>query len=952
MKIVIAVNGMTCMHCHKTVTNAISGLNGVESVDVSLGDNNATVVFDEKVIDLDSIKQAVVDAGYGVGDENAPESGQTGEAGESPIIIEDNNEDEIARHGSGQTEGAEVCPIIIEDSNEDETMRSGSGTTVESTFKISGMTCASCSANVERILKKQPGVASASVNLPMEKASVTYDPAQITPGQMEKAIIGIGYGVVKDNITFDIGGMTCAACARNIERVLKKLRGIDSATVNYALAKTQVEYDSSQVSIAEMISAIEGIGYTAQPNVYKKDMEKREREAREEEIIKQRNNLMISVVLGIPITLGSMTGMFPNLLSFVPAFLTNNIVLFVLTTIVMLFPGRQFFTGTYRGLKHGVTDMNLLIATGTGAAYSISVAATFLNLGPGYGHLYYDTAVMLITFIIFGRYLEAKTKGKTSEAIRKLMGLQAKTAHILVDGEEKEVPVEKVTVGDIVVVRPGEKLPVDGVVTEGSSAVDESMITGESISVEKNRGDTVIGATINKSGYFKFRAAKVGADTALAQIIELVENAQTSKAPIQRIADVVAGHFILAVHIISLLAFFFWFFIGFGMFGIAQSAAFSSISPFLFSLLISITVLVISCPCAVGLATPAAIMVGTGKGAENGILIKGGKALENAHKLNTIVFDKTGTLTKGEPQLTDIISTSHYPDEEVLQIAAIAEKGSEHPLGEAIVSGAIQRNIKIGNADSFKSIAGHGIEAEYEGNRILLGTRKLMADNNIDVAELDKSMEILEHSGKTAMLIALDNEAIGIVAVADTLKENSKEAVEELHKNGIEVAMLTGDNERTAYAIAQQVGINRVLFEVLPEDKAAEIKKLQNEGKVVAMVGDGINDAPALMQSDVGIAMGAGTDVAIESAQIVLIKNDILDVVASIRLSDLTMQKIKQNLFWAFGYNSIGIPIAAGMLYPFVHKILITPALAAAFMAMSSVSVTTNSLLMKRSRIK
>ncbi len=931
MKAVIDVNGMTCMHCHKTVTDAISGVNGVESVDVSLEDSNATVDFDAEVTNLDAIKQAVVDAGYEMG----------GETAESEPASEPE-----------QTEEAEVFPIAIEDDEEEETAQPESDATVETKFKVSGMTCASCSANVERILRKQSGVASASVNLPMEKASVTYDPALITPKQMEEAIIGIGYGVVKDKVTLDVGGMTCSACVQNIERVLNKLKGVESATVNLTLEKAQVEYDSSQVSPADMISAIEGIGYTASLKADKKDAEDRERQAREEEITNQRNNLIIAVVFGIPITFGSMTGMFPNLLSFVPTFLTDHVVLFALTTIVMLFPGRQFFTGTYKGLKHGVTDMNLLIATGTGAAYVISVAATFLDLGPGYEHLYYDTAVMLITFIIFGRYLEAKTKGKTSEAIRKLMGLQAKTARILVDGEEREVPVEEVTVGDIVVVRPGEKLPVDGVVTEGTSAVDESMITGESIPMEKNPGDTIIGATINKSGSFKFRAAKVGADTALAQIIELVENAQTSKAPIQRIADIVAGHFILAVHVISLLAFFFWFFIGFEMFGIAQSAEFSTISPFLFSLLISITVLVISCPCAVGLATPAAIMVGTGKGAENGILIKGGEALEQAHKLNTIVFDKTGTLTKGEPQLTDIISTSHHSDAEVLQIAAIAEKGSEHPLGEAIVNGATDRNIEIGNADSFRSIAGHGVEAEFEGKRIFLGTRKLMADNGIDVAELGEGMETLEHSGKTAMLIALDNEAIGVVAVADTLKEHSKEAVDKLHNIGIEVAMITGDNARTASAIAQQVGIDRVLSEVLPEDKAAEVRKLQDEGKVVAMVGDGINDAPALMQSDIGIAMGAGTDVAMESAQIVLIKNDILDVVSSIRLSKLTMRKIKQNLFWAFGYNSIGIPIAAGILYPFVGKILITPALAAAFMAMSSVSVTMNSLLMKRSRIK
>jgi Cu+-exporting ATPase len=462
----------------------------------------------------------------------------------------------------------------------------------------------------------------------------------------------------------------------------------------------------------------------------------------------------------------------------------------------------------------------------------------------------------------------------------------------------------------------------------------------------------VIGATMNKAGTLKFRATKVGSDTALSQIIELVENAQTSRAPIQKIADKVAGNFILAVHVIALLAFFFWFFAGFEMFGVAASATFAGVSPFLFALLISITVLVISCPCAVGLATPAAIMVGTGKGAENGILIKGGGPLEMAHKLNTIVFDKTGTLTRGEPRLIDVISTARHTKEEVLRLAAIAEKGSEHPLGEAIIKGASSRKIEIPDATMFKAIPGHGVMAQFDGKRILLGTRKLMTDNGIDASHLNLSLEALEHEGKTAMIVGLDTKAIGIVAVADTLKEHSKEAVDRLHRMGIEVAMITGDNARTADAIAKQVGIDRVLAEVLPQDKENEIKKLQAEGKIVAMVGDGINDAPALTQSDVGIAMGAGTDVAMESAGIVLIKNDLLDVVAAIRLSKLTMQKIKQNLFWAFGYNTIGIPLAAGILYPFVHMIVITPALAAAFMALSSISVTTNSLIMKRSRIK
>ncbi|QLC49150.1 cadmium-translocating P-type ATPase [Methanolobus zinderi] len=924
MQTKIKVYGMTCMHCHKRVTDAISAITGVSSVEVDLEDESAEVEFDPDKTDLEEIKQAVIDAGYEVGEEEKA----------CPLPFETEQE---------------ACKIIPDEELE-ETTEAEPGHVEDIVFRVSGMTCASCAQNVEKILKKQAGVVSASVNLPMSKAAISYEPASISRDEMEEAIESIGYHVVHDRTTLDVGGMTCASCAMNVEKVLKRQKGVISASVNVSTAKARVEYNSSLISVEDMIAAIEGIGYSASLPVGREETEDRERKEREEEIRNQRNNLIISALIAVPIMLGSMKEGFPGLLWFVPDFLTNQYLLFLLATIVIIFPGRQFFVGTYRGLKHGVTDMNLLIATGTGAAYVISVAATFLDLGPGYEHLYYDTAVMLITFIVLGRYLEARAKGRTSESIKKLIGLQAKTARIIVGNEEKEVPVEDVEVGDIVFVRPGEKVPVDGVVIEGSSAVDESMITGESIPVEKKKNDEVIGSTLNKSGAMKFRATNVGADTALARIIELVENAQNSKAPIQRIADVVAGHFILVVHVLALLAFFFWYFVGFEAYNVPVNSGL--LSPFLFALLISITVLVISCPCAVGLATPAAIMVGTGKGAENGILIKGGEALERTLKVDTIVFDKTGTLTKGEPELTDVISLADVEEDRILAIAAGAEKGSEHPLGEAIVRGAEERNVDIANAEEFKSIAGRGIEASVEDSRILLGTRKLMEDNNIDISAAEKKMEDLEAQGKTAMIAASGDRVIGLVAVADTLKENSKEAVEKIRDMGIEVVMITGDNHRTADAIANSIGIERVLAEVLPEDKAAEILKLQDEGRIVAMVGDGINDAPALTQSDIGIAMGAGTDVAMESAQIVLIKNDLRDVLAAIRLSRLTMSKIKQNLFWAFGYNSIGIPIAAGLFYPFVHTILITPALAAAFMAMSSISVTTNSLLMKRKSIK
>ena len=816
-------------------------------------------------------------------------------------------------------------------------------------IKITGMTCASCAQNIEKSLNKLEGVNKASVNFSFEKAAVEYDSSKISPAEFENAITSLGYGVAKSEVTLKVGLMHCASCALNIETELKRTPGIISANVSFPLERAKISYDPELISVQNIIKIIESTGYSASEKLDKSDAD-REQRAREEEIKRQRINFIIALTLAVPISLGDM-GRNLNW-AFVPDILKNDYLLFALATIVMLFPGRQFFVGTYKGLRHGMTDMNLLIATGTGAAYIISVAATFLDLGEAYKHTYYDTTALLIMFIVLGRYLEALTKGKTSEAIRKLMGLAAKTARIIVNGEEKEIPVENVKVNDVVVVRPGEKIPVDGKVIEGLTAVDESMLTGESIPVEKAAGSEVIGATMNKTGMIKFQATKVGADTALAQIIKLVEDAQTQKAPIQKLADIVAGHFILAVHVLALLTFVFWFFIGFKYFNVPETFGMGMASPFLFSLLISITVLIISCPCAVGLATPIAIMVGTGKGAEGGILIKGGEALEKAQKLDTIVFDKTGTLTKGEPMLTDVIAVKGT-ENEVLRLAAIAEKGSEHPLGEAVLKGAKARGIDVPDAEGFRAIPGRGVEVRYGGRRILIGKRKLMTENGMDVEPFKEKLEELEKGGKTAMIVSEDSGIIGIVGVADTLKESSKEAVDELHKMGFSVAMITGDNRRTADAIAKQVGIDRVLSEVLPEDKASEIKKLQSEGKNVAMVGDGINDAPALTQSDVGVAIGSGTDVAIESAQIVLIKNDVRDVAKSIRLSRKTLNKIKQNLFWAFFYNSVGIPIAMGILYPFTNPpYLINPALAAAAMAASSLTVTVNTLFMKSMKLR
>lgn len=956
MEVTVEVYGMTCGHCQKRVADAISSLEGVESVEVDLESESATVSFDPQKISLDDIKGAIQKAGYSTEiEEEAQEAQAEGQTDTSATAEVEGTTSETTDMALEKPEGdsqtcslTEACKIAEKEATRISSQKTGPK---EITLGVSGMTCSACALNIEKILKRKEGVDSVAVNLELGRAKVSFDPSLISPKEIGEAIESIGYKIEKDKVTLNLQGMSCASCAANIEKILNKTEGVISVSVNFPLEKAFVEFDSSRISVREIIAEVQGIGYGASVRAETVEYEDREQMSRDAEIRRQRNNLIIALVLGIPIGLGNMSMMFP-FLSFVPAFLSNHIVLFILSTLVLLFPGRQFFVGTFKGFKHGVTDMNLLIAAGTGSAYLISVAATFLDLGPGYNNLYYDTVAFLIIFIVLGRYLEARARGQTSAAIRKLMGLRAKTSRILVNGVEKEVPVEEVAVGDIVIVRPGEKIPVDGFVVEGGSAVDESMLTGESIPVEKGPGDTVIGATLNKTGSFRFRATKVGADTALAQIIRLVENAQTTKAPIQRVADVFAGNFIVAVHIIALLAFFFWFFIGYWRYGVGESASLGGISPFLFSLLIAITILVISCPCAVGLATPAAIMVGTGRGAENGILIKGGEALERAHKLDTIVFDKTGTLTEGTPKLTDLIAVPGHEEKEVLFIAATAEKGSEHPLGEAIVKGAEERGISLGKADRFHSLPGKGIEAYFEEKRILLGTRKLMEENGVPFKGLEAKMREFEENGKTAMLVALGNENIGLVAVADTLKENSKEAVETLTKMGIEVVMLTGDNAITAGAIAAEVGIQKVLAEVLPEDKANEIKKLQKDGKLVGMVGDGINDAPALIQSDVGIAMGAGTDVAMESAKIVLIKNDLRDVVAALKLSRLTINKIKQNLIWAFGYNIIGIPIAAGILYPFFDRILITPELAAAFMALSSVSVTTNSLLMKRSKIR
>jgi Cu+-exporting ATPase len=639
----------------------------------------------------------------------------------------------------------------------------------------------------------------------------------------------------------------------------------------------------------------------------------------------------------------------------VPSFMGEKLFLFALTTPLVLGPGRQFFVNSWNGLRRGLTDMNLLYATGIGAAYLIAVINTFFP-DAGFGGekaTFYEAAALLIAFIVLGRYLEALTRGRTSEAIRKLMHLQPRRATVVRAGQEVAVPVDEVEVDDIVLVRPGESVPVDGAVVEGYSAVDESMVTGESMPADKRPGDEVIGGTINKTGAFRFRATRVGAETALAQIIKLVEDAQVSKAPIQALADRVAGNFILAVHALALVVFLFWFFAGYNLWFDADTKliltpySLDKLEVFGFALLVSVTVLVISCPCAVGLATPAAMMAGTGKAAEYGILFKGATAVEALSKARVVVVDKTGTLTKGEPSLTDVIPIAKGQDPNaVLRLAACAEKNSEHPLAEAIVRAAEDRDLDLAEPESFDSTPGHGVEAKVAGRSVLLGNRKLMSDRGIDIALLATEAQRLEAEGKTVMFVAVDGELAGVVAVADTLKETSARAVSELKRLGLEVVMITGDNERTASAVADQLGIERVLAEVLPQDKASEVRRLQGEGKAVAMVGDGVNDAPALAQADVGIAIGSGTDVAKETGDVILIRDDVLDVAAAIQIARATMHLVRQNLLWAFGYNSAAIPLAAGVLYPFFSQI-VSPELAALLMATSSFSVTMNTLRMR-----
>lgn len=748
----------------------------------------------------------------------------------------------------------------------------------------------------------------------------------------------------KKSCTLDIVGMHCASCSAIIEGALTKTKGVEKANVNYASEKATITYNCDLVEPKELIKTVEQAGYKAALH----EAGSAQETVKNEEMKKLVGKLIFALIFSIPVLFISM----PQLLmlvginaSMLMDFPGRKLLLFAMTTPVQFYAGWQFYKGAWAAAKNKSSNMDTLIVVGTSAAYFYSVATTFLIAGDAY----YEIAALLISFILLGKLLEARAKGKTSEAIKKLMGMQAKTARVKRDGKEIDLPIDEVKVGDIVIVRPGEKIPVDGEIVKGVTSIDESMISGESIPVEKNVGDKVIGATINKNGSIEFRTTQVGEGTVLAQIVKLIEEAQGSKAPIQRFADQISYYFVPTVIALSLITFIVWYFI------VGQT--------FVFSLLLAVAVVVIACPCALGLATPTAIMVGTGRGAEKGILVKSGEALETAQKLDVIIFDKTGTLTHGKPVVTDIVSYSSNASEKlepnssrdartikILSIAASLEKLSEHPLAEAIVKDAEEKKVKLSEVKKFKAVPGHGVEGEIDGKKYFLGNRKLMADEKVNTTNVEEAMAKLENEGKTAMIVATSKEVMGLVAVADTLKENSAEAIRTLKKMEIATVMITGDNARTANAIAKQVGIDQVLAEVLPEDKANEVKKFQKEGKTVAMVGDGINDAVALTQADVGMALGSGTDVAMESGDVVLIKNDLRDVVTAVKLSKATMNKIKQNLFWAFAYNVAGIPVAAGVLFPFTGWLL-KPELAGLAMALSSVSVVTNSLLLRRKKL-
>ena len=816
-------------------------------------------------------------------------------------------------------------------------------------YKVVGMSCSACAKALEKTVENIDGVFSQSVNIATEKIQIEYDSDKVKFEHIEKIVKKAGFNLLKDiiynNVVLKIGGMSCASCANAINKSINKLDGVENVDVNLATEKVTINYDSSKLKLSQIRNSIEKLGFKVLDKSESKNNLDEDKLRKEREIKTLLVKFLIATIFSIPLLYIAMQPMIPKSLVLIelPKLInpTINPLNYALIQLFLVIPiiivGYKFYVNGFKAFLNKSPNMDSLVAIGTLSSFLYSLYTTFKinneTMMLGHYQLYYESAGIIITLILFGKYLELKSKGKTSEAIKKLIGLQPKTALVLVDDSEIEIPIDEVEVGDIVIVKPGSKIPVDGIVVDGNTFVDESMLTGESIPIEKNIGDSVIGASINKNGSIKFKADKVGSNTVLSQIIKLVEDAQNKKAPIAKLADTVSGYFVPTVILISIISSLLWF-----IFGDKDLE---------FIIKIFTAILVIACPCALGLATPTAIMVATGKGAENGILIKSGEALELMHKVDTIVFDKTGTITEGKPQVTDIIPSKSINEDYLLKIAASAEKNSEHPLGEAIVRFGVEKEIKFINVDKFNAIPGYGIETTIDNKKVLIGNKKLMNDKNISFKDLYKIGDELSKQGKTPMYISMEDELLGIIAVADVIKENSKKTVEKLHDMGIKVAMLTGDNKNTANAISKEVGIDLVISEVLPQDKSNEINKLKEQGRFVAMVGDGINDAPALANSNVGIAIGNGTDIAIESADIVLMKSDLIDVLTTISLSKETIKNIKQNLFWAFAYNIVGIPIAAGVLYIFGGPLL-NPMFAAMAMSLSSVSVISNALRLKR----
>ncbi len=809
--------------------------------------------------------------------------------------------------------------------------------TKKTVIPVKGMTCVNCAAAIQKDISKLKGVVSANVNFANEKAVIEFDASAVGLNDFVSSITESGYRAVTETVTIPVLDLDVSRVPE-LERTISAIDGVLKSMVNATSGVIEIEYVPGQIGLRDLRKTIEKGGFRLPQQAEGRSALDIEKEARERELKELRTKLIGSAVLSALVLIGSFQDMLP-----IPMYVPNRVmwfILFLLTTPVQFWAGRHFYQNAWASLRHGSTNMNTLVVVGTSAAYGYSAVLTFFPSLLGHyathGGAYYDTSAVIITLILFGKYLEARAKTRAGEAIKKLMGLQPRTARVLREGRELDIAIEDVEAGDLIVVRPGEKVPVDGVVRDGSSALDESMLTGESLPVDKKTGDTVIGATINKTGSFTFEATKVGRDTMLSQIIRMVQEAQGSKAPVQRLADTISSIFVPTVISIGLVTFGLWYFLG------------PAETRFTFALVNFIAVLIIACPCAMGLATPTAIMVGTGKGAEQGILFKNAESLERAQKIDTIVLDKTGTLTRGEPRVTDVVRNG-MDERDILFYASSAEKGSEHPLGEAIVAEATNRGIALDQPEEFAALPGHGVRARVKGREVILGNERLMIDRKIDFGAMRAAAVQLSSRGKTPMFVAVDAQPAGIVAVADTLKDHSREAVTRLQALGLEVVMLTGDNRRTAEAIAKELEISRVLAEVLPQDKMEMVKKLQAEGRVVAMVGDGINDAPALTQADVGVAIGTGTDVAIEASDVTLIKDDLRAVASAMRLSQRTMRTIRMNLFWAFFYNVIGIPVAAGVLFPFLGtKGLLNPMFASAAMAFSSVSVVTNSLRLKR----